>query len=222
MDYLIANQDFNMKILYFTNLLLRMAVSVDFWSTFVSVTLWRLLRCKLFLFGLLIANCLSAADFNYTNVHYTHAAWYIPFIATSEDGKFFRDSGLAIEIITLKCDGKVIVPESWELSHRPRKDILTFQTKQFIYYVDFRILDSYSWDGDPSRDILEGKRYSIPMGAQQVEIDYRVRFPSGNVSPKYRVVSLSNEAAERAQIGKTETARDKPTESDNMQRNTNK
>jgi hypothetical protein len=106
----------------------------------------------------------------------------VPFaINTPDPSDVFQSPINAVIIEEIICDGKLLQPESSGVHvHGLPADIIKNTSKHLVYRFGFSIL-SKVFVG-PNGESYNAVSYEIPRDVRLLEIKYRIRYPSGNIS----------------------------------------
>ena len=138
---------------------------------------------------------LSAAPtvvLTYTTTHVPDDAETVFCFPTGDAVSFYTDAMVAVIVEAVYADGVTLTAMPYEGELRAQIGSRTFRPvlpSRMVYRLHCR--DFISAKSRDKKGGLDLRRYEIPMDAKKIEISYRIRYPSGQISQEMHIVSMS-------------------------------
>lgn len=134
---------------------------------------------------------------NYTSTHSNNVEFRSLVLTAEVNGSAFRSWGLALEIHSVTCDGKLLSPARIAGLSREDGSVFPGVVSNVQYVCTAEDLLVYEWK-DGIRQDGGFLRYDIPKKAKIIELRYRLHTRDGkssdlNVLTSYEFSSLSEE-----------------------------
>lgn len=151
------------------------------------------------LFGLLLLSLLSPArGANYFTSHSRLEEPPIFVLPAEVRGKVYLNPGLALEVVSVECDGVGIAPVFSEAIGDGDETCFTQEVHQVAYRWNFSEGRTRLWrDGKPI--LNQFVRFSLPRDAKIVTVKYIIHTADGKASEVMTLHSVERNAAKYAQ-----------------------
>ena len=134
----------------------------------------------LFFFAVFASNLMSNELFIF-NFDHSESLWRIglPAFVTN---RTFVNAMTAIELVEVKCDGRVLVPETRYIAGRPDQTETDVPSSYVVYRFTRGFFQCWTDIRQNGGQTSEIRRFILPEDANVVAISYRIRSPSGSLS----------------------------------------
>jgi hypothetical protein len=98
----------------------------------------------------------------------------------------YENAMTAVDILEVKCDGKIIVPELGPSTPPPVLATLELSEGTVVYQYTLGFFKCWI-NPTTERSMLSMRRFKIPQMVKLMEVAYRIRYPDGSLSKSLRV-----------------------------------
>lgn len=143
----------------------------------------------MWIIALVAASKAETDDTYYSSFPYAENTWSFIFPARSS-GSVYESARTAIDILSVKCDGRPVVPMTYGIAKTPNINKLSLKTGTVMY--QFSIGRLYCWVNplNPPSDI---KEFTVPQNVRRIEVEYNVRHPGAANSRTMRIIFTATE-----------------------------